>query len=350
MKSFRLQILANNEAGSWASWPAKIAAIKAFYAPVCELDITVTRTFLTPQFSLYEGSTIYQVDEAWYEANVTPLANGADIVMFVVPSSDHTLPTLIGLEANHPKGPWQTTVFSDETSHTYVLENGTDVDQGETAVVYAEHELSHVFYAMLAKTDNTHPYFYAGTPEKVLADFDFEETELAWYQQLVQLLERELGLLKARQTSVEPAAPQPSNQVNAPAPQPQNTTPTPFPAKIIAWASIVAKEEGSNPANNNPGNLKYSSLTASWGATQGPPAQDGGNLAKFQSYQAGFNALCNFLVLGCENQLIAFHSPEARTLAGFTKIYAGNPPQGYINAIVQAMGGDPNVQISTFLS
>jgi plasmid stabilization system protein ParE len=55
-------------------------------------------------------------------------------------------------------------------------------------------------------------------------------------------------------------------------------------------------------------------------------------------------------VLGCENQLLDFHSPDARTLAGFTKIYAGNPPQRYIDAIVQAMGGDPNVQISMFLS
>ena len=48
--------------------------------------------------------------------------------------------------------------------------------------------------------------------------------------------------------------------------------------------------------------------------------------------------------------LLAFHAPEARTPSGFTKIYASNPPQGYIDAIVQAMGGDPNVQISTFLS
>jgi hypothetical protein len=37
-------------------------------------------------------------------------------------------------------------------------------------------------------------------------------------------------------------------------------------------------------------------------------------------------------------------------LEQFTIVYAGNPPQGYIDAIVQAMGGDPNVQISTFLT
>ncbi|HLH93553.1 MAG TPA: hypothetical protein VKW08_00400 [Xanthobacteraceae bacterium] len=353
MRSYSVRILANNEAGTWQSWPAKIAAIKAFYASVCDLDITVTPTKLTPQFAPYQATsgngTIYQVDETWYAQNVVPLAAGADIVMFFVPPTDHTVPCLIGLEAGHSNGPWETTVFTDETSHTYVLENGTDVDQGETSVVYAEHELSHVFYAMLTKTDNTHPYFFAGTPEKVLADFDFDEQELSWYQQVIQDLEKELELLKARQ--IPPIGdPKPLESQNSVSPtsKPTNPVQPSFPSKITTWAAIIAKEEGANPTSNNPGNLKYSDLTAGWGATQGNPAKDGGYLCHFATAEAGLTALCNFLVLGCEDQLIAFH--QARTLAEFTKVYAGNPPQGYIDAIVQAMGGDPNVQISTFLS
>jgi hypothetical protein len=353
MKSFRLHILANNEAGTWPSWPEKIAAIKQFYASACDLDVILTPTQLTPKFSAYgpiSGSgNVYQVDEAWYEANVVPLAAGADIVMFVVPPSDHTVVSLIGLESGHADGPWETCVFSNETSHTYV---GT-ADQGETVVVYATHELSHVFYAMLAKTDNTHLYFFAGTPEKVLADFDFDEQLLAWYQDIIPLLQQWITDLKARQTPAitEPAAPTPPTAQNDPVvTQAADTTQTSVPPKIVAWAQIIAKEEGADPASNNPGNLKYSSLTASWGATQGRAATDGGYLCQFETPQAGLHALCNFLVLGCEDQLIAFHAPEARALEGFTRIYAGNPPQGYIDAIVQAMGGDPNVQISTFLS
>lgn len=352
MPTYKVRVLANNEAGTWASWPAKIAAIKAFYASVCELDITLTPTTLTPQFSPYTGTsgngTIYQVDEAWYEANVTPLADGANIIMFIVPPTDHTVPCLIGLEAGHPIGNiWQTTVFANETDHTYIGE----VDQGETAVVYAEHELSHVFYAMLAKTDNTHLEFYGGTPTAVLADFDFDEQELAWYQQVIQALEKELGLLKSRQIPpVADVAPSQSSQNDPAATQAPKSAQTTFPPKITTWAAIIAKEEGANPTSNNPGNLKYSSLTASWGATQGNAASDGGSLCHFATQEAGLTALCNFLVLGCEDQLLGFHSTAARTLAGFTKIYAGNPPAGYTDAIVQAMGGDPNVQISTFLS
>ena len=97
---------------------------------------------------------------------------------------------------------------------------------------------------------------------------------------------------------------------------------------ITKWAGLIAIGKGANPASNNPGNLKYSTLTASWGATKGHPALNGGFLCQFSSLQAGQAALCNFLTLGCENKLIAFHAPSARTLKGFTRIYAGNPPRG----------------------
>jgi hypothetical protein len=355
MRLFNVRILANNEAGTWQSWPEKIAAIKAFYAPVCELNISVTPTTLTPQFAPYEpssgSSSVYRVDENWYEANVNPLAQGADIIIFVVPPTDHpNLVTLMGLDFFQQGKVGETTVFSDETSHTYIGE----ADQGETAVVYAEHELSHHFYGLLAKTDNTHLYFYAGNSSGVLNDFDFDEQELAWYQQAVQDLEQELGLLKARQIppvgDIAPTTPVKQSETPVPAPQTSNTPQPTFPPKILAWAAIIGKEEGADPSLNDPGDLKLSDLTKSWGAIQGFAAADGGFLAKFPTMQLGEIALCDFLVLGCQNELLAFHSPAARTLSGFMQIFAGNPPAAYTNAIVQAMGGDPNVQISTFLS
>jgi zinc knuckle protein len=346
MRPFNVRIVANNQAGTWQSWPEKIAAIKAFYASVCDLNIELIATQLTPQFAPYQPSstgTTYRVDEAWYEANVLLLAPGDDIVLFVVPPTDHpSLITLMGLEYYQQGKPGELTVFSDETSHTYIFENGADVDQGETVVNYGCHEIAHYFYALLAKTDNTHLYFFAGTPEKVLADFNFDEAELGWYQQLVQDLEEELGLLKARE--IPPNGDLTPSQSQKTPPQsvasPETTQPT-IPARITQWAAIIAKEEGANPDLHNPGNLGYSTLTASWGATKGPAKTDGGFLCQFADETAGLTALCNFLVLGCEDQLLDFHAPEARTLAGFTKIYAGNPPQGYIDAIVQAMGGEP---------
>src|SRR5271155_2077577 len=50
--------------------------------------------------------------------------------------------------------------------------------------------------------------------------------------------------------------------------------------------------------------------------------------------------------LGCEDELIAFHAPEARTLGGFTQIYAGNPPPEYAEAVGRALGCPLDTQIS----
>ena len=123
-----------------------------------------------------------------------------------------------------------------------------------------------------------------------------------------------------------------------------------FTPMIETWANAIAKEEGAESISNNPGNLKYSTLTASWGASRGRQATDGGFLCQFLSYQSGYNALCNFLTLGCEDMLVAFHAPTARTLQGFTVIYAGNPPEGYIQGIIEALGVPGDTQISTFLA
>lgn len=116
---------------------------------------------------------------------------------------------------------------------------------------------------------------------------------------------------------------------------------------IEEWATAIEHWENAPATSNNPGNLKYSSLTAQWGATKGRRATDGGSFCQFASYDQGFNALCQFLTLGAKDQLAAFHS--ARTLGEFTKVYAGNPSQGYINGIATALGVSLNTLVSSFL-
>lgn len=120
------------------------------------------------------------------------------------------------------------------------------------------------------------------------------------------------------------------------------------PSKITIWAYAISDAEGASLSSHNPGNLKFSPLTASWGATQGRAATDGGHLCQFSNYQQGFSALCNFLILGCHDELKAFH--QARTLQKFTEIYAGNPPQQYIDRIATSLGVPLVTDISTFLS
>lgn len=121
-----------------------------------------------------------------------------------------------------------------------------------------------------------------------------------------------------------------------------------FAPMILKWADAIAPEEGAKPGSNNPGNMKYTTLTKSWGATQGRPATDGGYLCQFATMEAGKDALLNFLTLGCEGELIISH-PWPCTFQDFTKRYAGDPPQAYIDQIATAIDVSTNVLIKTFL-
>lgn len=119
---------------------------------------------------------------------------------------------------------------------------------------------------------------------------------------------------------------------------------------IEKWAKIIAKNEGANPSLNNPANFKYAPLIASWGAIKGPKGSDGGYFAKFTTYDMGFQALCNFLTLGCKNELKDYHN--ARTIKEFTLVYTNHPKPAfdYSDSLIKELGVTANTLISTFLS
>lgn len=123
-------------------------------------------------------------------------------------------------------------------------------------------------------------------------------------------------------------------------------------SRIPDWARAVQFEEGWWPnsvsfRSNNPGNLKFSGLTESFGATRGIPAGDGGYFCKFSTYEKGFTALCEFLTLGAKDQLKAYH--QARTLRLFTRVYAHPPTDGYSERIAQKLGVSPDINIKELL-
>jgi hypothetical protein len=357
----KIIILANN--CPWASWPAKIDAIKAFYAPLVPLEIDIQHTtFQNVPLKGYPGTvtqfgpagavdvpgTDTEVDQDWFKQNIVPLIAGYDIAVFQLGDFPQREGLPLGVKFGEYNGTWCCETFVNTEVSNYYLSNpngGPMNDLGDLATVIIEHEISHALYAISGQTDNTHLYFYSGQFARVLTDIVLPNTSngplIALYKKLIVALETELGILKQQQS-------QSDMKPITPAPQP--SSPPAFPAKIVAWSKAIAVGEGATPESNNPGNLKYSGLTASWGAKQGRAATDGGYLCQFATPQAGQDALCNFLLLGCEDELIAFHTPEARTLGGFTKIYAGNPPQGYIDSIAAALAEPLSVQISTFLS
>ena len=124
---------------------------------------------------------------------------------------------------------------------------------------------------------------------------------------------------------------------------------TPKISRIENWALAIKVEEGWHPnsrsyKNQNPGNLKFSTLTKELGAS----SVDKDNFAVFPTYEVGFKALCDFLKLACEDKLKPYH--QARTLYQFTQIYALPPTNHpYAQNVAQRLGVSEWIDIKNLL-
>jgi hypothetical protein len=157
--------------------------------------------------------------------------------------------------------------------------------------------------------------------------------------------------LKQLQALFAPPAPEPTP---APAPTP---APQPRPSRIRAWAKAIERQESSKPPKptdvnvrlKNPGNLKYTPYTASLGGKLSKvPGLDGGTFCEFDTYEDGFNALCQFLTDAANNRLIPYKN--RRTLLAFTTLYANIPAtHAYVHNIAKEFGVSELIDISELL-
>src|SRR5436309_1828097 len=87
MRRFRVQVVANPGA---AIYPADLDAVRAFYAGVCELDFFVSQSnFASIPFEPSPGNApLMQVNQAWYNANLSLKYPAADIIIFALGPSD----------------------------------------------------------------------------------------------------------------------------------------------------------------------------------------------------------------------------------------------------------------------
>lgn len=337
---------------NWLSIEEKVQQVCGFYGSIFEVIPSVFHTsFVNIPFRTVGSiggieNTQYNtttVEPDWYSQYITSLCPGADIAILYLNATDDNPPrSSIGIMQGKYKNVVQCCIFGiSETDHAYVYKDGIDVDQGNCFVLFAEHEISHALYLIQEIPDNTHTYFYSGQAIKVLDDL--KNGKLNKLQLMIAYLKQQILLL--------------TTQINAIKVMPTITM-------VQKWAVAIKHAEGwyipgqivngklypkgsLSFQNNNPGNLKFAPTIAEWGATQGNPGTDGGHFAVFKTSDQGFQALCNFLTLGCKDGLRDFH--KARTLIQFTKVFAGNPPQDYINSIVKELGISPDVNISTFL-
>lgn len=173
------------------------------------------------------------------------------------------------------------------------------------------------------------------TPEQQ-ASFKWIQTMIDWIKSFLPSLQKQIEALPKVDNSLSLNPNEVYNEVKESMKSP----------KITDWAKAIAVWEGDTQGTN-PGNLKYSPLIATWGGKKGRKALDGGYFATFISYESGFLALCNFLELGCKDQLLSFH--QARTLQKFMTVYAGNPPFTYIKGIAGILKVPLDTDVKTFL-
>lgn len=187
------------------------------------------------------------------------------------------------------------------------------------------------------------------------------QVTLGIFAQILQIFAQILGLDSKIVTKLPPAnGPIVTNPPATPPINGEKNHPM-----IVAWAKAIIVAEGGNKSYPNIpqcGNLRYTAYTKSLGAVGHTPT---GNYAIFPDAETALGAtvlgtdfgpaqyvmngkgLCQFLLDAANNELIPYKS--ARTLIAFTKIFAGNPPQGYIDTIATILKVGESTDISTFV-
>lgn len=121
--------------------------------------------------------------------------------------------------------------------------------------------------------------------------------------------------------------------------------------QISTLTQAIITQEGTCPSptscqNNNPGNLVYA----------GQPGASGvpGQIATFDTYDDGYNALVNQLGLYASGSCASCNG-QPQTIAGTFQIYApgsvpGNNPTSYADNVAAALGVSTNTPLSSVLT
>lgn len=139
-------------------------------------------------------------------------------------------------------------------------------------------------------------------------------------------------------------------------------------SRIRDWGKYIQFSEGwkvgsRSYRNSNPGNIKATPYGMSLGATRGidhAGIKDGEyGFCIYENYDVGFNALCQLLTDAAQDKLKGFHDHlvelkdgrkvSARTLEGFTEIFAEPEDEHYLNSICVQLKVDKSINISELL-
>lgn len=330
----RILLVANN--CEWSTWQNKINELKTWFSSKVDLQIDIIHTsHQNIPFIQYENPVPDQaqykkrlgVDYGWYDAHVSSLATGYDIVLFVVNSSQWP--------AEGDMRGWRV----DRTNGAVELQIGVgEFEQfqwgrykGDGFFNFARHEIMHALFMITGQNDTTH-FWWNQSPEKLifaLNELVFvdprEADQISRLQKIIAILQAILGLQQKINSMVDG--------------QKDNPTKRNFCLAIQEYEGYFAP--GENPKhpngsfswrNNNPGNLRYANQVGSTGENRG--------FAVFPDYETGFNALMRQVELAISGKSRVY-SPEM-DLIQFFNVYApssdNNNPFAYADFVAKKLG------------
>lgn len=316
MKDITILLIANN--CNWSSWPEKIKELRDWYSVKVNLDFTLTHTSFEnipmSDMTNVEGATYKGINPTWYDENVSILATGYDIVLFVLPLGQWGSPIgARGWRADSTYGAVELQVGVDENETVYYPQFG----KMPAFYQYARHEIMHAMYTLCNKEDRCHYWWNLGQFDKALDDIDFSN-DIIITGDIWGFIKRFFEIINGDKTK--------------------------------KWADAIQEFEGwaigtRSQRNNNPGNLRFTDYTRSLGAFAG----DDKGFCIFKGYDAGYAALKQFLTDAKDGKLKSYRSDM--TLLQFYSIYAPdtdhNDSLTYASFIAKRLGVDIDTKINS---
>jgi hypothetical protein len=204
----RILVVANKL--KWSSLDDKLEILQSWFKPEVDLEFDVVNTdFESVPFSPYTsidptqaGMNLRGVEPVWFDANVSVLGKGYDIVMLVLERDQWA-------EPNRARG-WR----ADSTYGCIELQIGCNENEKLTWPNFsrmsaffqlARHEIMHALFMIAKQNDTTHYWWNLGKIENALAELDFLRsqklsllTQLSiLYKKLFTLMNKGMEILNA---------------------------------------------------------------------------------------------------------------------------------------------------------
>ena len=347
MKILKVRIIANKL--DWATWPAHISKLKKWFLPKIDMVFDLVHTDFDEVPFIQYTSNMLGVDHVWYDANITPMGKGYDIILFVLSPEQWRGNGARGWRTDRDQGPVQLQIAAGEFEKLYLPDPPRVNRETTTFFEYARHEIMHALFMITGQFDTTH-YWYEQDPEKLINALnelvfpetrtpeepttktqDFVTAALGWVSQVIQWLNGGMiGSVPQLPPSIMPETQQTTEKV----------------PMLNTFCLAIQEMEGYYPPgtkgfpngskswrNKNPGNIRYIGQKRA-------VDQDAQKFCIFKTYEDGFLTLKEMIQRAATGASKVYR-PEM-TFTDFFKVYApssdGNYPEKYAKFVAEKCG------------